>query len=425
MIDCTKIPPHWVYKWRDDIDEFNVTPLANTINSQLYYALLRQDVVRCNGDKLVWCFNMAYYLTTLVLLDKHPELNLSGYLRMAYPEWGTMSDPFRAMVFGMVLTYLKSIDAKKWNGKNNIFTYNLSDLLFKDGKTSKYIAQLSIEVPNAPKMTEADFMPRSINDLLRDKHLTYFSQPFDNEKEIEGIESYLQLLCKNDEERRLLLNKVIKEVKELNGDIAFIGEFDVFMYSLEDKLKELEKHQPLTTEHQAPALAQPSENVQLQACNKELMARNDELVACNSKLEAKLKEAEEKNTQMEAELAELHQPFEDLTAMQKVRMELALQFMVKAGMPKEILEIKTKKCDGRKQAAAELMSLLLEIESNNNAKGNKAKTCATYISARDMSYTRHKDIIGKVDERLKQLDIDIHLGPTESESNKNLGEKPQ
>ena len=102
-------------------------------------------------------------------------------------------------------------------------------------------------------------------------------------------------------------------------------------------------------------------------------------------------------------IQDLLQPVEDIPAVQKVRMELAFQLLQAAGMTDEILELQ-----GNKQKAATVMSLLLNIQ-NNNSRENKAQTCATYLSARDLSRSRHQDTIEKINPLLKDLGIDITL----------------
>ena len=105
----------------------------------------------------------------------------------------------------------------------------------------------------------------------------------------------------------------------------------------------------------------------------------------------------------EEEAEEADENIEELPATQKVRMELALLLLKKAGLTDEVLSQQ-----GNKQKAATIMATLLDIHSNNK-KGNEAQTCATYISARDLSRDRHEQIIENINSLLKELNIDIQI----------------
>lgn len=94
---------------------------------------------------------------------------------------------------------------------------------------------------------------------------------------------------------------------------------------------------------------------------------------------------------------------EELPATQKVRMELALLLLKKAGLTDEVLNQQKNKLK-----VATIMATLLDIHSNNK-RGNDAQTCSTYISARDLSRDRHKLTIENINSILKELNIDIQI----------------
>lgn len=115
----------------------------------------------------------------------------------------------------------------------------------------------------------------------------------------------------------------------------------------------------------------------------------------------KIGELQEEIKALKQELEELSQPVDGFYATQKVRMELALQLMEKAGMNLD--------SHGCKIKAAQVLSMMLDIKSPNNGKGNEAKTCAQYVSSRDYNHNRHKETIDKLNPLLKDLNIDIQL----------------
>lgn len=112
-----------------------------------------------------------------------------------------------------------------------------------------------------------------------------------------------------------------------------------------------------------------------------------------------------------AELEELCQPIEELSASQKVRMELGCQLLEKAGL------VIKKHGDGTK--AAQVLSLLTGIENQNNKQDDKAHTCAQYIATRDLPFERHKDVIVKINQLLTDLGIDIQITDTSNQKKRH------
>ncbi|MBR2238321.1 MAG: hypothetical protein IJ887_10680 [Prevotella sp.] len=153
-----------------------------------------------------------------------------------------------------------------------------------------------------------------------------------------------------------------------------------------------------------PIKAIPKESQQvLDKKDEEKSAANNQNASYIENLNKQLAELKQENEDLKKKVAELQQPVENLTAKQKVRMELALQLLKAAGATDEVLEQQS-----NKQKAATIMSVLLDIR-NNNSRGNEAQTCATYISARDLSPTRHQETIDKLNLLLKELNINIQL----------------
>lgn len=123
-------------------------------------------------------------------------------------------------------------------------------------------------------------------------------------------------------------------------------------------------------------------------------------------LQPQLEAARKRISELEALVQEEQVIFDGIEATQKVRMEIAYRLMRKAGMNPHGL---------KRQRVAEFMSILLNIECNG-ARGNKAQTCATYISQRindikkdAFAIEKNKDIVADVKNRAKELGIDLSL----------------
>ena len=154
-------------------------------------------------------------------------------------------------------------------------------------------------------------------------------------------------------------------------------------------------------------------NVSKTADQKEVSLSKDKSSEQNNNvqlLQLQLDEARKKIVELEQEVKDLKEDeeeyLENIDANQKIRMEVAYRLMRKAGLNPHTI---------KKQRAAEFISILLGIKSNN-ARGNKAQTCATYLSARlndtkknAFAFERYKNTTEDVKSRAKELGMDITL----------------
>ena len=115
----------------------------------------------------------------------------------------------------------------------------------------------------------------------------------------------------------------------------------------------------------------------------------------DAKLVEENKQLKAEVEQLKAQLAEALTLPQDITAKKKVRMELALRLMEKAGINKQVLERQ-----GNKDKAGELMGALLDIP---------AQSCKQHVSVPGLNRNYHKEIIKQLNPLLKDLNCDIQL----------------
>ena len=108
-----------------------------------------------------------------------------------------------------------------------------------------------------------------------------------------------------------------------------------------------------------------------------------------------MKELEEKLKEREEELKEARTLPPEVTAQQRVRMELARRLMEKAGIDASVLGRW-----GNKDRAGALMATMLDI---------MPKTCKSYLSDPDLSRARHHETIEKINKLLGALEVDWRL----------------
>ncbi len=236
MIDYTQIQEELLYKRRNEIDEFNVLD-KTCLNGVLYSRILEiKDIILHEkaANYVLSCFNKAYYLTTMILLDDHPELHIELYLKRASQGCDYMNNKFQAIVMGMTCTYLASIDEKKWNPQNNSFI-NMIQTVFNQWNTENKTYDLFIiSTWSFPRMTEADFTPRDLSEALQDHNIFFW---LDSEYTMNSIKHALKALCHNSEEKITLLNEAIQQAKSWNS----VGNLDPYLTEL-DRLLDKERN---------------------------------------------------------------------------------------------------------------------------------------------------------------------------------------
>ena len=108
-----------------------------------------------------------------------------------------------------------------------------------------------------------------------------------------------------------------------------------------------------------------------------------------------MKELEEKLKELEEELKEARTLPPEVTAQQRVRMELARRLMEKAGIDASVLGHW-----GNKDKAGALMATMLDI---------KPTTCKTYLSYGGLNRAHHEETIEEINKLLGALGVDWRL----------------
>lgn len=102
-----------IYRERECIEEFGVDE-KNTINKAIFDVLFQIGGVSRNEETILGLFNDAYYICTLILLEKRPYFNIEKYQSIL--EGNNLILPFShervITIMSMVAVYLKSIDMK-------------------------------------------------------------------------------------------------------------------------------------------------------------------------------------------------------------------------------------------------------------------------------------------------------------------------
>lgn len=230
-MDYTKLPRYFVFKDRKDIDEYDVQTITpeyervlksigekpydgfKTIDQQMFEAVESSYIVQLDGARKYVCdiFNTAHYITTLILMEKHPMLNFRTYLDKADEvgaEHGRKDPnhiPLQGMTMALVYNYLRTLNPKYLNLVDfeeklenyfsSRFTPSEAISYSMGGKMEHSVVQailaeqlfnknlLTLEECQALAIKIEDFQPRPIDEVLQESnyediygHLDYIEE---------------------------------------------------------------------------------------------------------------------------------------------------------------------------------------------------------------------------------------------------------
>lgn len=393
-----------IYEDRANLEDFFVDQ-PGTMDAIMFDRIQRSMICDLEGAE-TWArdiFNNAYFITTLILMEKYPALHLVSYFNISMSAGGgnhTYKRYFSAMTMAMVYNYLRASDQQYYNDQQVLIKriwdchreHYQDDQWDGNARFLFYKNVLPLIDVKTHKMRDI-FNPRPIQNvvLFEDAETILLGQGLDYvmnsiislRKTEDAIQCFDELIQKLKRADIIGKGKLIKEVEDCKKE--FLG---------------IREEPPIRKGKHGNLIETPQEE---EMADVTTYSRENELETKVQVLQEELKSVKAENTTLQQKVSELSQPVHDLTAQQKVRMELALRLLQKAGMTDEVLAHR-----GNLQKAARVMSCLLDIK-NDNARNNPAQTCATYLSSPDLSTQRHQKTIAELNPLLATLGVDIQL----------------
>lgn len=430
MKNYWNVPRELIYRERENLNDFGVKD-SHSLNGRLFQ-LLSEYFLSANGADtlLLQCFNNAYYLCTIILLEDLPHLKVDKYeenlLKMKV-QWNRDAC---AASFAMAYEMLQLCEPKyqkdslllkaihhrfrynEWNGKLAAETfYELIDKVEKGGIF----------------LSKNEFTPRNIVEIIED---VGDSKPYLLVHNVEYICE--RLACIDDPQRRIFgadlaiahLKGFLQETYEDNGydpktksfEPAVPGTFGAApdfeesfwrdVNPIKEAIEYISEHYPTKDKHDSmEKKAEPShipeiENLQAKILELEskLTCQEGQLVEANknnAQQAIRIKELEAENKSLQGQLKEAHTIPDTVTAQQKVRMELARKLMIAAGVNEDILAKW-----GNKDKAGTVMGTMLDIVPS---------TCKTYLSDPYINHEHHKSTVDKINPLLEALGLKFKL----------------
>lgn len=134
-----------IYKERLSLDEFEQDALGK-LNARLIFKIAQTAVAVQAGRSERYTldiFNNAYYITTLILNTKRPELNLGSFMKISRTgSWDenekkhSLREHFGALTMGMVSLYMYLCKPEQWEQDNCVLRTQMEE---------RYKAELEIE----------------------------------------------------------------------------------------------------------------------------------------------------------------------------------------------------------------------------------------------------------------------------------------
>lgn len=388
MEDYWNVPRELIYRERENLNDFGVKD-SHSLNGRLFQ-LLSEQFLSANGADtlLLQCFNNAYYLCTIILLEDLPHLKVDKYgenlLKMKV-QWNrdACAASF-AMAYEMLQLcepkyqkdslLLKSIYHRfrynEWNGIVAAKTfYELIDKVEKDDIF----------------LSKNEFAPRDIVEAIKEVGKSLAVTEVESNLYVNSKEYISErLACLDDNRRRIYggdfivarLNNYLKTTyvhwgydpktkKRLrsasNGFIRDeIGDsfrLEEIVYPVQEAIDYYTEHYPTKEENESKEKTVESPQTQeTEVLQKEKVETESKP---NQKIAKLQQHLDEKTIALQEALQiikEYEKPVMELNAKQKIRMEFALQLLQNSGL---------KELDLTKGKIATLLSLLLGIGHQN------------------------------------------------------------
>lgn len=264
-MNYTNFPRQLIYRDRIDINEFSIDR-AKTLNHLMYEKILTSKIMKMKDTEQIVprMFNNAYYITILILMEKHPEIYLNRYLQIACNDNIDNEDSryVKTATMAMVYNYLCHLD-EKYRSKDSYFVQALFSSIFNDDASNEFL--VTTEKLLQTRLRQSDFNQCSLSDIVHNEDGTIILQGLDYvvsrirscKKEvaheyydtlierlqginIPGAEKGIKIL-KDDKEHNNYAFKVKEWVDEETGEFYFepIEDDDTEITDLFDDMKEV------------------------------------------------------------------------------------------------------------------------------------------------------------------------------------------
>lgn len=410
-MDYTTAPRPLIYRERRSLEEFGIYE-EECIMRPLSDAIFEFDFIRAPNaeDRALWCMNNAFYICTMFFLERDPKWRYDKYKKIAIPERNNLPTELQYVTLSLVGLLLSRLEdpipllSDKGKVRNSFVMSMLSN------EEKKYIFNdLSKSLESVFKhkcIPNSTFAPRDINaetvhDVLMDDNFNWVK--FTNYWEERKLKDIVKAFGTKEEEKHHVVDILRQTSRGFYAKGFRCEQVDDLLDNLDTEIRsQYNPEAPYTTNESDVA----GNEIKTDASSSETHFK--EVEELNTKVRSLQSELEKVNKIVE----EYRQPVKELTAKQKIRMEFAVQLFLQSGLTEEKLE-------SSKTKVASLLSLLLNIRSNND-RNRPEQICSNFLTYRKYyPQTKDKATILELDRLCAELGIIAYLS-TEPQGNKKV-----
>ena len=106
-MDYTTVPRSLIYRDRRSLEEFGVYE-KDSITRPLADSMLRMGFIQqtYSENLALWCFNTAFYICTMFLLEKDPRWRIGIYKQLATPNGYLSTAKYQNLTLSLVVLLL-------------------------------------------------------------------------------------------------------------------------------------------------------------------------------------------------------------------------------------------------------------------------------------------------------------------------------
>lgn len=225
MDDYWKVPRVLIYRERESLNDFGVRD-SDTLNGRLFLLLLEHFRSTNDAKSLVLqCFNNAYYLCTIILMEEFPELCVDKYEKNLLDMKVQWKEDTCAASFALVYEMLQVCDPNlKQDGPllqaiYHRFRYGHWNALAAANSFYKLIDRVE---KKSIILLKSDFAPRNIRELIEVEEEQFSAEEMELDYGVlplalgaDYVCEFISKNCSSISERTELTNKVISRMNNL------------------------------------------------------------------------------------------------------------------------------------------------------------------------------------------------------------------
>ena len=397
-MDYTKVPRALIYRDKKNLDDFIE---ANELNAALIKNMADiEDLLNSDFEQYaLTCMNVAYYICTIFMLEKHPVWRLSTIDSYICRLNLHPVEEYKKIIFSIVYLMLKHYN-KNWQDNNRDLLEKIYVCIYPEFKNVRVRLQVSIE--GSPKdimetlntklpanfvLPDDEFAPRiidkeAVHDALATEGFSWVK--FVNYFEERSVRDIVKTFGRTEEEK----HNVVGMLRQASHGFYTAG-FNDYPEKVDKMLDDIDKELSCKYTLEATQATSETEVVEKKKHDVDL-----------TPYKARIKELEEENERLSKENEELKEikmimdtPLDGIEADSKVGLTLIMKLMKNDGADFEKSKNKT--------VAAKALKMMT---------GRSESACKQIFSVPlSPTYSGHKKKITELNDYLKKLGMKTQL----------------